>query len=277
MFETNGDTLNLYKQGIGSMLFCLDDLGPKAAARSFDALIDRINTSRNLCEHARKLDYDWQQSKLSGPAKRNEAMKTDVKIDRTLGQIFTIAQTFATGETDSPQRAAGQRITQSVFRKGVFPITALKYEDQHASVHELSHRLQNELAGDIDTLGLSGMVANLVEFNDLFGQQLSVHDNVLTFDMVQAARQEAEESFARVVLLALALTMDDLAARSELLSAVRDQQERTARYRRRRSTMPVVDAETGEIIDAEEGDDSGTLADVNAGAPIGGHSPALSE
>lgn len=277
MFDTNSNALNLYRQGIGSMLFCLNDLGPKAAAHGFEALTDRTDSSRTLCERARKLNYNWQQSKLRGPARRSDAVKTDVQIDRTLGQIFTIASTFATGETESPQRQAGERTIAFVFAKGVFPITSLKYEDQHAAVQELCHRLENALASDIDTLGLAGLVANLVEFNRIFGQQLSVHDSVLTFDMVQAARQEAEESFAKVIMLAMVLTMDNLEDRADLLSAVRDRQERTARYRRRRSTMPVVDPETGDIIEAEDDSDADNLSDGDILDTTGGLSPAHSE
>ena len=95
------------------------------------------------------------------------------------------------------------------------------------------HRIANSYAGEVEALE---------EHNIAFRRELNVTAREhLTYDEVRAARAEAQESFRKVILQILGDYMDDADRVRELLASVEDQQERIARYRRRRGSRPEVD------------------------------------
>lgn len=249
MIERPQDILDVYIQDNGSMVFCCQDIRPKADARGYDGVVARADDTLAACEVVQKVEFDWMQSKKSGPAGRKEAMQTDIKIDRTLGQIHSIIKAFADVEDDTSQRQAARRVKANVLPRGVYPITSLKYEEQHRATDELCQRLTGQFAADVDALGLSDLVDSVVRMNETFRQQLVVHDDQVTFDEVLEARHRAEDLFAEVIFAVLTATFGEPEAREELLSAVVDQQRRIAKYRRRRGGIPAVDPDTGEIVD----------------------------
>lgn len=252
MYEHDFEIIDAYEQDTGSQLFVLLDMRAKAEAAGLDPLVPFIDEAIDNCNETRSREFDWNQAKVSGPVRRREAVQIDVKIDRTLGQIHTIIETYAETEVESPQRQAARTLKKHVLPRGVFPITSLKYEAQHAAVGEFIDRCDNEFPDQINTLGLTGLLTTTRELNDDFGRLLAIHDDQITFDEVLAARSTAEASYARVLMAVMVETFGQPELRQDLLSAFKDQQARIANYRKRRGASPTIDPDTGEPIDAQD-------------------------
>ncbi|QDG51152.1 hypothetical protein FIV42_10510 [Persicimonas caeni] len=247
------EQLDGYQQDTGSKEFCLNDMRPKAEARGLSELVGLIDAAQADLDEVGSIEFDWGQSKTSGPASRKEAVQVDVKLDRSLGQAHTIIDAYAKGESDSPQREAARRIKTKVLPRGVFPITSLKYEQQHAAIKEFHGRMTTTFSADVDTLGLTGLIDGVGRLNADFGSHLTVDANQVTFDQVLDARRKSDDSFALVIMATHVFTAHDPEATADLLAAYHDQQERIAQYQKRRGVTPVVDPGTGEIVDDEGG------------------------
>ncbi|RAL25247.1 hypothetical protein DL240_03280 [Lujinxingia litoralis] len=257
MFFSTHEAINLYQQGNGSMDFCLADIATKAERAGLGAVCAQVEQAQAACSRSQRLDEAWANTRHTGLPSRGAAAKTDVLIDRTVKQISDIAQTFASMHRDSPRKVAGQRLVDRVFPRGVFPITSQRFEEQRVTVDLILERLQGELADDIALLGLIELVEDLSAYNKTFGEQLSVHDDLLTFDRVADARLEAREAYAGVIVMILAGTLTNKELRAELLASVRDQQGRLAQHYRRRGKIAAVDRADEEVSNEPlgEGDD----------------------
>lgn len=253
MFDRLSDFLDLYKFGNGSIHFCLTSMRAKAEQLGDQDLVGRIDHAIGLSNAARQKDYDWAMQKRARPAARRKAAERDVQIDRTIGQIHDVIKAFASMEGDSPSKQAAQTLQKELFEQGVAPIVFETFETQHTLVNELIERLRNHHVSEVDALGLTPLVDNLERLNAAFGREIDVTNReALTFDQVQAARGEAEDGFHRVVFRIFGTYIDDDSTRDSLLASVFDQNERIARYQKRRGTSPVVDPETGEVVDTDE-------------------------
>ena len=238
-----------YDQGSGSMLFCLRDMKAVAARWGWTDLEVRIDHATDACRIVRRVNYDWRQHKMSGPTTRTDSVGLDVEIDHALSHLAATARGFAESSFDSAARTAGRKLTAEVFPRGVFPITSLKYEEEHHAVAELVDRLHNDYPGEVAALALTEVVDGLAQLNDRFGRALGEIDVPITFDQVEEARVSAREAFAKVFILALSKTLDDPDKRHELLAAYYDQQARIAHYYDRRGNTPAMDPATGEPIE----------------------------
>jgi hypothetical protein len=257
MFDRIGDYLDLYKFGNGSIAFCLGDMRQKADALGNTELVDRIDQALALNREARKMNYDWKMQKHEQPASRSAAAQRDVQIDRTLSQIYDVIKAFASLELETAEKEAAQELKEELFSKGLSPIIHSTFEEQHGLVTELITRLQNDYGTQVAALGLGPMLDVLEQHNDAFGDELNITSREsLTFDQVQTARAEAEEGFHKVFFHTVGDYLDDDDNLRDLLATIDDQQDRIARYMRRRGTRPQVDPQTGEVIDGEDNIDA---------------------
>lgn len=250
--ETLSDFLDMYKFGNGSTLFCLKDMRKKAEAANNTELVDRVDAALALSNEARQKNYDWTMQKRRVPSSRGAAAERDVQIDRTLGQIYDIVKAFSAMENDLPQKEAAATLKEELFSQGVTPIMHSTFEEEHALVDELLDRLRSDYSADVSLLGIDALVDTLEQLNKKFGRELNItNDEAITFDQVSAARVAAEEAFHKVIFHAIGDYLDDDDTRQAMLAAVIDQQDRIARYRKRRGGIPSVDPDTGVVLDED--------------------------
>lgn len=252
MSQRSSDFLNGYQQDNGSKQHTLNSMRPVAERRGYTGVVDYIDAALSDCEAVQGVNFRWRQFKASGPISRTGAVELDVKLDRTLSQFHTIVDAYANSQTESPQRQAARRIKEGVIPRGVYPITSLKYEEEHAEVDELHKQLTTDFADDVEAVALKGVVDDIGQINSAFGDELKKYDAPITYDDVLDARRASEESYSRAIMSGVVATFDDPEARDELLSAYFDQQQRIAAYRKRRGSLPRVDPDTGEFVEEDE-------------------------
>lgn len=228
MHERPGDIFTFYKQGNPSIQLCLTDILAKAKTRNMPELEARIQFGIDQCLTVQRLEYDWNKHRKSGPVSRPEAAETRIQIDHTLKSLNSIIVSHAEVKKDSTQRQAARRLQKALFPTGIQAITGLKYEERSIALQELGQRLTSSFEEDIKTIGATNLVDELIELNELFTEQISVHDDRISFAQVEKAREAAEDTYHIILTLVLAATVDDMDDRKLFLSAVTDQQERLA-------------------------------------------------
>ncbi|QDG53950.1 hypothetical protein FIV42_25365 [Persicimonas caeni] len=249
---------DLYQMGVGSLLFCLNDIERQLATLSQPnaPLETRVAAAIDKCHHARSLRTKWLSQDRTTTQSRGGAAETDNAIDSTLSGVNYNLGVLVRSPVDSDQRTKARELRQDFFANGVRPFTSIKYEEQHAAVDEMLGRLRGEYAEHVAACGLNVLVDQLETLNSRFGAQLDVRRrDVVEFDDVEAAEDAARDGFARVLATILADYADQPEVMSALLAQVQDQQERIATYVRRRGNTPEVDPGTGEVVEPRSGDD----------------------
>ncbi|TDP63609.1 DUF6261 family protein [Bradymonas sediminis] len=261
-----GDNLNMYRFGIGSIFFALEEVESLAQAAGEAELEARCAHGRDKARAARQLQFDWARRDRSRRLARPEAVERDQQVDRTLSQIYGNIKNFAGMERESPVRETARRMQAQLFPFGVFEITSKTFEEEHSAVKELLRRLRADFAVELGQLALEPLVDDLEWLNARFGEELQTGER-LTWDEVQAAVSEAEEAFYKVVFDIFGRTLDDPARRDALLAPISVQNERIGQYMKRRGSVPKVDPGTGAVVEGEVIDEADTPIEADINAP----------
>lgn len=261
MHQRLGDNLNMYRFGIGSILFALEAVEGLAQAAGEAELADRCAQGRDRARAARQLQFDWARRDRSRRLARPEAVARDQQVDRTLSQIYGNIKNFAGMERESTVRETARRMQAALFPFGVFEITSKTFEEEHSAVKELLRRLRGDFAAELSLLALEPLVDDLEWLNARFGEELQTGER-LSWDAVQAVVVEAEEAFYKVVFDIFGRTLDDPVRRDELLAPIAVQNERIGQYMKRRGSVPKVDPSTGVIVEGEGLDEVDAPFDV---------------
>jgi hypothetical protein len=245
-----------YKPGIGAATYAgkkVDQLLQNEVSNPPDWVVDRVATLLARLEAAGGLRYDYDNRKTSEPLRRKGAAEADNKVDRAVSVIFNAASGYLEFDESSEQHKLASELIESCFPEGVYPITSGRYEEQHNKCNELLSRLRGPFSEHVDKLQLGLFVDNFERLNDDYGDKLtSLNSSGVTYDEVNAAEQAAIESYFEVILVIWAAYLDDPATRNKLLAPIDEQNQRIARYHRRRNGVPAVDPDTGEAIDPDE-------------------------
>lgn len=222
-------------------------------------IVDRTDECEETATSAQRAQYDWRQKKKAEPRRENRASKIDAKLDQSVSSLFKGLKTQLDLPPDSTRHQLAREVIDDLFPEGVYPITSLRYEDEHGAVQVMLNRLDAKYSQHISQLGLDEHVALVTDLNDKYGEVLThTDDSHLTYADVRAARKEANARYRELLVVILAEYVDDDEARARVTGPVRSQNEWTARYYKRRGESPEVDPETGDPVDGDvppEGDE----------------------
>lgn len=273
---------HFYKPGVGAGLYALKQV--KAALGGLasdppDWVTSRVDTALQKFTGARTTKYDWDNTKKNAPLRRKGAAQADNRVDRAVSAVFDTAAAYRNFDKSSEQYKLANELLDGCLPDGVFPVTSARYEEQHSKVNELLERLRGEFSENVDKLHLSLFVDNLEKANADYGAKLtSLNNPAVTFDQVQAAEGQAVESYFQVIVVIWAAYIDDPTTRNKLLAPIEEQNERIARYYKRRGSVPDVDPNTGDVVSGDEpsaGDNTPATNDATTPATDGANDPVV--
>lgn len=253
MIANVGERLDYYKVSTGSRLYSLRQVRQRLQGVDKPRLLDRVERAIQANEEAARLNYDWRMRKRQKPLGRKGAAEVDAKVDKMLSAIHSAIEGYLVFDDQPALVEAATALKTAVFPEGVYPISSIKYEDQHAATNELLGRLDGELDAHVATLNLQPHVDRLRKLNQEFGRALaSSGQGQLSFDKVEAARRAGSNAFHVVIATILGDYAEDLETLARLLGPIEEQNERARMYYKRRGTMPHVDPDTGELVEDDE-------------------------
>ena len=253
--ERLADFLDLYKFSLGSIGYCVQQMRQTLSEIGNNEAVELADRAAQKHQAARAMEYDWEQQKKKDPLERKGTQEIDNRIDGTLSHILKTAEGYADLEVDRHKSQLADEFLEQLFPSGVYPITSKPFDDQHTTVNELIERLEGPFAEHVEAMSLGGLVEQLETYNERFGAELEPTRDSITYDEVQSAYTEAEDAFHQLVVQVMADYGGDTDQLNEVLSPLTEQTARTKRHLQSRGTMPEIDPETGEPVDAQ-GEDS---------------------
>lgn len=247
-----GEMLDIYKHPIGAIGFIVMRMLERLERLGNQQAVEIARRAREKQKKANALQYDWEQQKKEDPITNEEAQQLDDRIDATLTSLKTGAEVFTTIEQQTEQKQLAEEFLDGLFADGVYPITSQRFTVQHSMVDHLVSRLDGEFSEHVDRLNLRALVDQLARLNDEFGEALRFDIEQVEYAEVEAAYDEAEEAFHKLLIQVMCDYKDDLETFDEVIAPFKEQEERTRRMLKRRANLPEIDPETGEPIDETE-------------------------
>jgi hypothetical protein len=256
---TIGSWFDIYDFTPGRVGFSAKQIAAVARQVGDEEVAAEAEPVRELARRAVALERKWQSGQLDSAGRGGgRAVALDHEVDRLVGGVYKLATTYRTAaKAESPTRVAAEAIVKAGYPQGAAAITRQTYEDQATSVDVLLGQLKGELAEPVQQLGLASMVDMLGTAQAAFKDALATpRPEQVGFDQVRAAREAAREGLAQLIALILGKYRKtaDLETRNTLLAPVVDQNERIADSYQRRRTVPDVDPETGQDVEAPTGE-----------------------
>ncbi|MBA2663543.1 MAG: hypothetical protein H0U74_14740 [Bradymonadaceae bacterium] len=244
-----------YKPTEGSMKYSLGQLdlmlspGPRKLIDDW-SLAERVADAFGLVTVASEKRFAWRNRQRVQPLRREGAVQADNDLDHSISGFNDQLLSFEKLPVGHPLRLCARELRLAVLPLGVFPITSLPFEEQHAATNVLLGKLASEFVDQVQTLNLGPFVENIAMRNQVYGESLSsLGQPGVTYDQVQIAYRAALDGFFTVVLTIWHNHLHDPEARASLLAPINEQNLRISRHYRRRNTVPRIDPNTGEIVD----------------------------
>lgn len=257
-----------YKPGVGAATFALEGVARLLGAQSPAPppwVLDRVAPAQAKLAEAGALRFDWDNRKKMEPLRRQGIMKVDAQVDRAVSAIYDMAKVYLDFEPSTQAFQMADELVDAVFPQGVWPITSVRFEEQHNKVNQLIGRLRGRFSNHVAQLNLGLLLDRLETLNAEYNAQLSALDNFnISYSEVQEAENAAIEAYFGVVLVIWASHLDDPATRAALLAPVEEQNTRLARHHRARRTPPRLDPDTGEELTPDEDDETGDTPVLDA-------------
>lgn len=248
-----------YKPGVGAAAFALERTAKLLRAQTPAppaALMDRLAPAETKLAEAGALRFDWDNRKKMEPLRREGIQEIDGRVDRAVSAVYEAAKMYLDFDPVTRPFQMAHELVGAVFPDGVWPITSVRFEEQHSKVNQVIARLRGSFAQHVRQLNLGLLLDRLEALNAEYNAQLSALNNfTVSFAQVQAAENAAIEAYFEVVLLVWAHYLDEPATRAALLAPVEEQNTRLARHYRARRTPPKIDPTTGEELGAGENSD----------------------
>ncbi len=262
MDTTLSAILDLYLFPTGRRLHALGRVARRAKAAGFTELAKHCQTAVAHDRGCLALERRWAGVAAESRAKGAQATgadapaaasKADALVDRTLTAIRDHAGAQAAGAApDDPIHATVAAFLKEIFPAGVQQVTSQPYVEELASVEHILTQLQGKaMAATIEELGLQRLVKRLAGHAEQYRAALHAPTpEVITFGQVKAAKVEGQENLLEAVAIILGKhhrrTPGDVAARTDLLGPILEQNEIIGATMRARRTVEDVDPETGE-------------------------------
>jgi hypothetical protein len=261
VYSRISELMDLYKFSLGAIAYCVVRMETVLTDLGDDKAVQLAEEAKTKQERAQQLQYDWEKQKQGDSFRDEDARRLDDEIDKTLSSIAQTAEGLATVDVDSEPSRLAEEMLDGLFPSGVYHITSKSFDDQHTTVNALLERLDDDYREHVQKLNLEPSVQRLEELNDEFGEKLDPSTREVEYDEVEAAKQEAEEAFHRLIARVMSEHSRDMEAFNRIMAPVAEQTELARRHYQRRGTLPPVDPESGEPIEdggesTQEGDNS---------------------
>lgn len=253
--------LDFYVFPTGRRLFALRRVAERAKAASFTELVKHCGAAIAHDQKCLELEGRWAgiaaarkgKSAPAAPAAVPvDAAAIDPLVDHTLTAIRDHAQSQTAGApADDPIHAIVSTFLREVFPTGVQEVTGLPYVEELAAVEHIVRRLQGgELAVTVKELGLLRLTKRLGMLAEQYRAALEAPaPETLAFGEVKAARAAGQEHLLQAVAIVLGKhyksTPADVAARTELLGPILEQNEAIGALMRARRTVEDIHPDTG--------------------------------
>ncbi len=248
--------------------YILDEMLGPLERLQFQRGLELAKEAREAQEKALADQIAWDRRKKRDKLSREGANDLDNEIDRTLGNLLSGLETFASFPEGSDKRESAREMIDKYFPNGVHPITTKSYIDQHAHVEKVVGELQDNHRSALESLSMEDLVDELESLNQEFGDRLNPEPDEITYDEVRESRKRAEEAFFELFAAVVGEYADDLEKLNEVIRPYLEVNSRIRRHMTRGGRKPGVDPESGEPVDPGQG---GT--NDGRGAPNDGGSP----
>ena len=246
--------VNNRRMPTGRIAFAFKEIYGKAQARNLNKIAHWLKRGMDHCDATLRLEFAYEQSRDNHSSARGRAAQLDNQLDAQIVAIRDLATARGTGDEGDPVVAASERLLEVVFPRGVSAIIHQEFEVQLGRMHIMIEQFRNDLAEEVSLLGIEREISRLERLIEEFRAELSKSNRpVVTYDQVEAARNELHEyaSMIRILILAEYAGLDEDSAhkRESLLAPLTEQEERVLEAQRRRRRLSDVNPETGEEVD----------------------------
>jgi hypothetical protein len=252
--ERLADLLALYQLALGAIAYCIRGIRDVLAELGNEKAVELADKAMEKCDRARQLQYDWEQQKEEDPLSRPEAAEIDNEIDATLSRLVTAAEVFAETNVETRQSRLADEFLEELFPSGVYPITSQPFDEQRYTVDGLLERLHGPFDEHVQAMSLTPVVDELEQLNRQFAEELDISGELLDYKEVEAARNDAEDAFHRLIVKVMHDYGHDMEQLNRILEPLKEQTERARRSLKRTGRIPEVDDETGEPVNQPQDD-----------------------
>src|SRR5690554_2140921 len=172
---------HFYKHGVGAATFALEGVGRLLRAQSPappNWVLDRVAPTEAKLAQAGTLRFDWDNRKRVEPLRRQGIMEIDAQVDRAVSTIYDMAKVYLDFDPSTPAFQMADELVDAVFPEGVWPITSVRFEEQHNKVNQLIARLRGAFARHVAQLNLGLLLDRLETLNADYNAQLSALNSV---------------------------------------------------------------------------------------------------
>jgi hypothetical protein len=276
--------LDVYLFPTGRRLFAFGQVATRAKGHDFPELAKHCAAAITHDRACLSLERRWEglvaESKgkaAPAPAAAGappNAADVDPLVDRTLTAIrdHAVSQT-AGAAPDDPIHATVAAFLKQIYPAGVAEVTKLVYVEELAAVDIIVGLLQSkELSPVVKDLGLGRLVKRLTDLAVVYRASLLVSpEGVVAFGDVRAARIKGQDLLLEAIAMVIgrhhSSSPEDMAARSDLLGPILEQNDAIGVALKGRRSVVDVNPETGaadpsvpapaEVQAASGGDSSG--------------------
>jgi ribosomal 50S subunit-associated protein YjgA (DUF615 family) len=252
--ERLADLLALYQLALGAIAYCIRGIRAVLAELGNEKAVELADKAMEKCDRARQLQYDWEQQKEEDPLSRPEAAEIDNELDATLSRLVTAAEVFAETNVETRQSRLADEFLEELFPSGVYPITSQPFDEQRYTVDGLLERLHGPFDEHVQAMSLNPLVDELEQLNRQFAEELDISGELLDYKEVEAARNDAEDAFHRLIVKVMHDYGHDMEQLDRILEPLKEQTERARRSLKRTGRIPEVDDETGEPVNQPQDD-----------------------
>ncbi|MEP7120019.1 MAG: hypothetical protein ABJE95_03875 [Byssovorax sp.] len=271
--------IDLYVFPTGRRLFALGQVATRATARDFPELAKHCAGAITHDRTCLSLERRWEGMVAETKGKAAPApaaagappvaADVDPLVDRTLTAIrdHAVSQT-AGAAPDDPIHVTVAAFLKAIYPAGVQEVTKLGFIEELAAVDHIVGLLHSkELAPVAKDLGLGRLVKRLGELAVVYRiSLLAPAAEVLAFGDVRAARIKGQDLLLEAVAIVIGKhhgsSPEDVAARSDLLGPILDQNDAIGVALKGRRSVVDVNPDTG-----------ATDPSIPVVAPVGGKTP----
>jgi hypothetical protein len=254
--------INLYVFPTGRRQFALAQVAGRAKARDFPELAKHCSAAITHDRECLSLERRWEGMVAESKGKAApappaagappSAADVDPLVDRTLTAIrdHAVSQT-AGAAPDDPIHATVAAFLKTIYPAGVQEVTKLGFVEELAAVDIIVGLLQSkDLSAVVKDLGLGRLVKRLADLAVVYrAAQLAQPVGVLAFGDVRAAKLKGQDLLLEAVAMVIgkhhSSSPDDVAARSDLLGPILDQNDAIGLALKGRRSVADVNPETG--------------------------------
>lgn len=263
------DYIDLKRMPAGRHAYALAEV----QARATGATLAAVEPAKRVADETLEVELQWRHVLSARKSRaRGDAVAVDRQVDAQIVAIHKGLESDLVGDPGDPMVDAASKVLTLLFPDGPGAVTGLEFEEQLGRMDAMLKLLDQDLAAQVQTLGLARKIVRLKRLVEEFRLELGARvDHALSFDDVKAQRELLHEATCQAVAAILHLA-PDAATRAELLEPLDDQQRRVSEARRRHSQPTDVDPLTGEELPVPE--DDPTDEGIEAEAPSPAFEPA---